>query len=186
MSTADEPLLPRVARGDRAAMQACIDRYGGLVLAIASRFVRGRAEAEDATQEAFIALWRSAGRFDPARASERTFVAMIAKRRIIDQRRAEGRRPSIAPGEHTLERVASEAHVALERLPEAQRAVAALAELPAERREVIHLAVFEGLTQDEIATAKGLPLGTVKSHFRRGLEAVRSALVGRGREGRSS
>ena len=75
-------------------MRACVDRYGSLVWAITSRTIRDRAEAEDAAQEAFIALWKAASRFDPTRSSERTFIAMIVRRRTIDRLRSKARRPT--------------------------------------------------------------------------------------------
>lgn len=99
--------------------------------------------------------------------------------------RASGRRPDVGASDAALDALPSLAHLELERLPEARRAAEALGALPTDRRRVIQLSVFEGLTQDEIASTTGLPLGTVKSHVRRGLEALRQALLGAPREGRS-
>src|SRR5215813_10857739 len=84
-------LLARVAGGDPGAVRDCLARYGGLVWSIARRFEGG--DAEDAVQEIFLDLWRSAARFDPQIASEPAFVAMIARRRLIDRRRTRQRRP---------------------------------------------------------------------------------------------
>ena len=84
----NESILQRVAAGDMAAMQECIDRYGGLVWSLARRLSLSPAEAEDGVQEAFIELWKHAERFDPEVASETTFVSMIARRRLIDRRRS--------------------------------------------------------------------------------------------------
>src|ERR1043165_482447 len=92
-------LLARVAGGDPRAVRDCIARYGGLVWSIARRFEG--ADAEDAVQEIFLDLWKSAARFDPQIASEPAFVAMIARRRLIDRRRTRRRRP-------TTETIASE------------------------------------------------------------------------------
>ncbi|MCX5746449.1 MAG: sigma-70 family RNA polymerase sigma factor, partial [Proteobacteria bacterium] len=89
------PLLARVAVGDRGALRECLDRYGGLVWSIARRFEA--SEAEDAVQEIFVDLWKSAVRYDPEVASEPTFIAMIARRRLIDRRRSRGRRPATEP-----------------------------------------------------------------------------------------
>ena len=185
--TEEELLLPQVARGDRAAMQRCIDRYGGLIWAIALRTLRNQAEAEDATQDAFIALWKSAGRFDPTRASEKVFVAMIARRRIIDRRRS-AKRAERPGSEAELANLANLDHLKMERSSEASRAAQALLDLPEDLQRVIRLAVFDGLTHDEIAASTGIPLGTVKSHVKRGLLAVREALLGskKGKEGRVS
>ena len=75
-----QPLLPRIAAGDQRACRDLVDRYRGLVWTIARRYTRGNAEAEDAAQDVFVDLWRSAHRYDPTAASERTFVAMVARR----------------------------------------------------------------------------------------------------------
>jgi RNA polymerase sigma factor (sigma-70 family) len=74
-------LLQRVAAGDKSAVRDCIDRFGGLVWALARRMSPGAAEAEDAVQEIFMDLWRSSARFDPTIASEPAFVTMVARRR---------------------------------------------------------------------------------------------------------
>ena len=81
-----------VAGGDAGAVRECLDAYGGLVWSLARRLSPGEAEAEDAVQEIFIELWSKAGRYDEGRASETTFVAMIARRRLIDRWRQRGRR----------------------------------------------------------------------------------------------
>lgn len=180
MTTSDEaPLLPRVSSGDRAAMQACVDRYGSLVWTIAIRILRNESDADDATQDTFLALWQSAARFDPSRSNERTFVAMIARRRVVDKKRsADRQRREASSSELELSKVPNAAYEELERGPDAQRVVDALATLPADRRNVLHLSVVNGLTHGEIAQETGLALGTVKSHVRRGLAAVRELLLG--------
>jgi len=81
----NESILARVARGDAKAVRECIDEFGGLVWAIARRMTRSRADAEDAVQEIFIDVWRSAGRFDAAQGSEKVFITTIARRRLIDR-----------------------------------------------------------------------------------------------------
>lgn len=175
VGTVAEPILQRVAAGDRDAIRACIRRFGGLVWSMALKAAGSRAEAEDAVQEVFISLWKSAGRYDPGRASETVFVAMIARRRLIDRQR-KASPPSTSTSEVDLEQVASLDHERLERVAEAQLAAKALRDLPVERREVLRLAIYEGLTHRQIADAMNLPLGTVKSHIRRGLAAVRDTL----------
>lgn len=172
----EEPVLPRVARGDAAAVQACIDRFGGLVWSLARRLSEGGADAEDAVQEIFVDLWKSAGRFDPAVASEAAFVAVIARRRLIDRRRQSRRRPDVEPLPEAVE--ALDEGSAVERSGEAILARKALEQLRPEQRRVLLLGVLQGLSHDEIASVTGMPLGTVKAHARRGLLKVRSILLG--------
>jgi RNA polymerase sigma-70 factor (ECF subfamily) len=169
-------LLQRIAAGDQAAVRDCLDRYGGLVWALARRFLGDSAEAEDAVQEVFVELWRGAGRFDPAQSAEATFVTMIARRRLIDRHRRGRRRPGPEP--LTLDPPARQPDAAdrLEVQDEAGRAARALDQLRDDQRRVLRLAIYHGMSHDEIARATGLPLGTVKTHARRGLLRVRELL----------
>jgi RNA polymerase sigma-70 factor (ECF subfamily) len=174
MQPAPEPaLLPRVAGGDPGAVRDCLARYGGLVWSIARRFEAG--DAEDAVQEIFLDLWRSAARYDPRIASEPAFVAMIARRRLIDRRRTRLRRP-------TTETIAADPPAAdpaprPDSCAEASQAARALDRLRPEQRHVLVLATH-GLSHGEIAERTGMPLGTVKAHARRGLQSIRAALLG--------
>ncbi len=173
----DEPMvLTRVAVREPGAAEAMLDRFGGLVWSLARRLASSSTEAEDAVQEIFADVWNSAGRFDPALGSEVTFVATIARRRLIDRRRRESRRLDQTP---IGEREAGEV-VEVERAPtiseEAARAAAALGQLTADQQRVLRLSIYHGLSHERIATATGLPLGTVKTHARRGLIKVRDIL----------
>jgi RNA polymerase sigma-70 factor (ECF subfamily) len=170
------PVLPDVARGDRAAVGRCMARYGALVWSIARRLSPTPADAEDATQEVFLDLWRSAARFDPARGSEPMFVTMIARRRLIDRLRAmRPRMENELPGlEEWTQQVPQESRV--DRAAEAAIARAALETLPPEQQRVIDLSIVHGLSHSEISTRIGMPLGTVKTLVRRGLIKVRQAL----------
>lgn len=170
-----EDFLPRVARGDASAVEQCIDRYGALIWSIARRFCANPADAEDAVQDVFIALWRNADRFDPERASEVTFVAMITRRRLIDRRRSAKRQGTPAPDADLLS-LPSRDDLRMESASDAKIADQVIRELPEERRHVLSLAIYEGLTHDQISDETGLPLGTVKSHVRRGLLSVREKL----------
>lgn len=168
------PLLPRVAAGDELAVRECLSRYGNLVFSIARRFSRDARDAEDACQDIFVALWRSAASYDPARAEEATFVALIARRRLIDRGRTPGTRaiPNALP-EPGPSGTAMEAYV------DARIAVAALEECSEAQRRVVMLAALHGFTHEEIARELSLPLGTVKSHYARGIERVKRALSAR-------
>ncbi len=170
-----EPLLPRIAAGEDAAVRECIDCYGGLVWSLARRFCPSAADAEDAVQEIFIDLWRSAGRFRAHIGSETLFVATIARRRLIDRLRRHSRAPASDPMD--LSYLADpDAAQAGERASEAALAAKAIGNLPEDQRRVLVLGIVEGRTHSEIAEHTGLPLGTVKTHIRRGLVRVRDAM----------
>ena len=172
-------LLQRVAAGDLSAVQECIDRYGGLVWSLARRFLPGQADAEDAVQEVFIELWKSAERYDPDVAAEPTFVAMIARRRLIDRRRRQSRRIESGPTVPVEDvDVPSEADQirAVEVSDEAARAADALKTLRPEQQHILRLSVYDGWSHQKIADHLQMPLGTVKTHVRRGLIRVRELL----------
>ncbi len=152
-------------------------RYAPLVWTLARRLLHETALVEELVQEIFIELWRSAGRFDPEKGSETTFIATIARRRIIDRQRRAARAPEIGVLEE--DSVAAErdpGQAAVDARDEAQRATQALAQLRPEQRRVILMSVVEGLTHQEISSATGMPLGTVKSHIRRGLDQAAQIL----------
>jgi RNA polymerase sigma-70 factor, ECF subfamily len=166
-------VLQRIASGDSAAVRECIEQYGPLVWSLARRLSRSPSDAEDATQEIFLDIWRSAGRFDASQGSDKLFIAMIARRRLIDRLRKTSAEPPMDPVE-TLESVAwADPGTAPENSVEAEHARRALAELRPEQRQVLELGLLHGLSQSEIAAQLGLPLGTVKSFMRRGLIRVR-------------
>ncbi len=167
-------LLQRVAAGEPEAVRDCVAAYSGLVWSLARRFCPTSSEAEDAAQEIFINLWRSASRFDPAVSSEPTFVSMIARRRLIDRARARQRRPDPAPLVESAAMPAPDPDAA----DEAARAGVALGALAPEQQRVLRLAIHQGLSHEQIAQATGLPLGTVKTNIRRGLIRVRELLTG--------
>jgi RNA polymerase sigma factor (sigma-70 family) len=169
-------LLTSVAAGDPNAVEAFLHRYNGMVYGLARRFCRSAEDAEDATQEIFVEVWKSADRYDASLGSEATFLMTIARRRLIDRARRQGRRPptdlledaAIIPAPPVADR--AELH------DEVDRAQAALQQLRPEQRQVLDLALVEGRTHQEIAMAIGIPLGTVKSHARRGLMKLRALL----------
>ena len=166
-------VLQRIAGGDSTAVRECLEQYGALIWSLARRLTRSPADAEDATQEIFLDIWRSAARFDPSQGSDKVFIAMIARRRLIDRLRKTRTEPATEPIE-TLEGVASaDQSMTSEMTAEAEQAKRALAELRPEQRQVLELGLLHGLTQSEIASRLKLPLGTVKSFMRRGLIKVR-------------
>lgn len=173
-------LLTRIAAGDQSAVPACVARYGPLVWTLAQRRLKNVADAEDAVQEVFIDLWRSAKRFDPRIAKEITFVVMVARRRLIDHVRKEACRPSAAPLDAAPQLdPGTPVGARIELGEEARLAADQLARLPPDAQQVLRLAIFDGLSHGEIAARTSLPLGTVKSLIRRGLDALRQHLKGR-------
>lgn len=168
-------LLQQVAAGESQAVQAVIDAYGGLVWSLARKYFGRSAEAEDAVQDAFIAVWKAADRYDPEVAAESTYIAMIARRRMIDQLRKQGRRLAAQPLDSSPEpEVESSDRLADEE--QVETILKVIDELDPPQPEVIRHSLMEGLTHTEIAQKTGLPLGTVKTHIRRGLIKVREAL----------
>lgn len=171
-----ESILKRIAAGDRNAVEDCLNAYGGLVYSIARKLLANEADAEDAVQEAFIDVWKNAGRFDPLVASEATFIAMIARRRVIDKIRHSGRRISTDPIEEMVQEPGDKGHRRIEISVEASEAAEAMRTLRPEQQQVLRLSIVDGMSHQEIADSTGIPLGTVKTHARRGLLRVREAL----------
>jgi RNA polymerase sigma factor (sigma-70 family) len=171
-----ESVLSRVSRGDAGGIAACIDEFGSLVWALARRMSPKRDEAEDAVQEIFMDLWKSAARFDPQRGSEKVFITMIARRRLIDRLRRDAQQPEFASTDDLDVIGFAEPGTRGEVCIEAERAAAAVAELKADQQRVIELAVMQGLSHGEISARTGMPLGTVKTQMRRGLIRVREML----------
>jgi RNA polymerase sigma factor (sigma-70 family) len=170
-------ILERIGEGDALAVQECIDQYGGLVWSVARRLLGNHSEAEDAVQDVFVELWKSAERFDPKLSSEKSFVVMVARRRIIDRLRRYTRRIDTHSVEDDLVEPASDEHHDIERSAEATMAARALEDLPEARRQVLELSIYQGMSHSEIADAIDMPIGTVKSHITRGLAAVREVLL---------
>jgi RNA polymerase sigma-70 factor, ECF subfamily len=164
----DEALVALVARGEEEGLAALYDRYDRTAYGLALRILRDPALAEDAVQEAFLSLWKTAGRFVPERARAGTWILTLVHRRAVDLVRREERRRAdpIESAPETADASAEEAPwLRLER----ERVQAALATLPDPQREAIELAYYGGFTQAELADRLGQPLGTIKSRMFAGL-----------------
>ena len=168
--------LQRIASGDRGAVQECLDTYGGLVWSIARKLLRNSDDAEDAVQEIFVDVWKNAGRYDEAQSSETTFIAMIARRRVIDRIRHSTRRISADSLDDVLLEPFTRADKAMQMSVEANEAAEAMRTLRPEQQQVLRLSIIQGMSHQEISDATGMPLGTVKTHARRGLTQVREVL----------
>ena len=172
-----DSLFVRVAAGDGGAVKEVMDRFGGLVWSLARRSCFNPADAEDATQEIFLDLWKSADRYDPSKGSETLFVAMIARRRLIDRIRRQGREPRMDDVDEVGFDLASADETDAETYAEATIAAKAVAMLKPAQKKVLELGLLKGLSHSEIAEATGMPLGTVKTQMRRGLIRVREIMT---------
>lgn len=163
-------ILQRISEGDRSAVAECLDEYGGLVWSLARRYLGAHADAEDATQDIFLSIWSSAGRFDPARGSEPAFVATIAHRRLIDIKRSARVRQTVS-----LERAAEPTSGDSQELfrSDSEMASKALQHLPSDERETMQMAVRYGLSHAQIARATDQPIGTIKTRLRRAMKRLR-------------
>jgi RNA polymerase sigma factor (sigma-70 family) len=175
MAETDEELLAAIARGDDRALGELYDRLGGVAYRLAVRVLRDPALAQDAVQDGFLAAWRTAAAFDPARGKASTWLLTLVHRRAVDVVRREDRRRAeplddapVPAGDATDE----SAEVREER----RRVQAALAQLPPDQREALELAYYGGLSQSELAERLGVPLGTVKSRMFTGLSKLRDLL----------
>ena len=170
--TADDELADAFAAGGDASLDAVYRRYGSLVHGYCVKTV-GPERAGDATQETFVAAWRTRDRFDPTRGSLGAWLLGIARYKAIDQVRAVQRVDRLAQRVVELEapRTGELAEVAEQLL-----VADALASLPERPREILELAFFSDLTHAQIAESTGYPLGTIKSDIRRALQRLRRDL----------
>ena len=177
----DEALVALVARGDENALAATYDRFSRIAYGLALRVLRDSALAQDAVQDAFLAVWRGAAGFDPARAKPSTWILTIVHRRAVDLVRREDRRRG-EPLESAPQAVGETTEHEAE-LRDKRRVVQdALRQLPDEQREAIELAYYGGYTQSELAERLGQPLGTIKSRMFAGLSRLRDLLTDAGVE----
>jgi RNA polymerase sigma-70 factor (ECF subfamily) len=169
-------VLTRIAAGDANALRQCIEQFGNLVWSIARRLTRTRADAEDAVQEIFTDIWRSAARFDPRQGSETVFVATIARRRLIDRLRRVSNQGTTESTDAVESLEWADPGIHAETSAEARTAARAVMQLRPEQRQVLELGLLQGLSHSEIAEALRMPLGTVKTMMRRGLIQVRQLM----------
>ncbi|BAL89632.1 putative RNA polymerase ECF-subfamily sigma factor [Actinoplanes missouriensis 431] len=170
--SSDDELAERLRDGDEKALRTVYDRHGAAVLYLAQRLLGNRADAEDVTQVTFVAAWTGRDTFDPRRGTLLGWLLGIARRKAVDRLRSAERQDRVTetvraqlapPGElESPERIVDRLVVADE-----------LGRLPAEQRRTLELAFFDDLTHPQIAAVTGLPLGTVKSHIRRGMANLR-------------
>jgi RNA polymerase sigma-70 factor (ECF subfamily) len=176
---ADEDLLTLVERGDADAFEVVYDRHSRVAFSLAFRLLGDRQAAEDLVQDAFLSVWRGAGGYSPSRGSVRNWLLSILHNRGVDRLRTLG---AMSRRQDALEQVElrrpdepDAAALGIERVL-AGTIRQELGALPTEQHEVLKLAYYGGFTHHEIAEMLSLPLGTVKSRMRLGLERLRRGL----------
>ena len=181
---ADEDLMALIADADADAYEVVYDRHADAAFALAHRILGSRAAADDACQDAWMAAWRSASRYDPRLGSVRSWLLTVVHHRAIDHvRRMTRLRDRTVADDAAAERVAGDDDTEALALAANEREVAAglLEELSGDQRAVVELAFYSGYSHSEIADILELPLGTVKGRMRAGLEKLRHHLEGAGR-----
>jgi RNA polymerase sigma factor (sigma-70 family) len=171
----DEAVLALIARSDEQALAELYRRFDRIAYGLAFRILRDDALAQDAVQEAFLGVWRAAGRFSAERAKPSTWVLTLVHRRAVDLVRREERRRT-EPLQPDTEPPGPQAPDEAELLTQRQAVRSALGDLPPEQREAIELAYYGGYTQSEVAERLGQPLGTIKSRMFTGLARLRETL----------
>ena len=179
----DEALLQRLSYRDLEAFRSLYDRYGDLVYSAVLRIVRDVHIAQDMVQEVFLRIWRRPESYVAQRGRFSTWLISVARNRAVDEVRARNRRyrhETASPEQQERELPSSDDNdpaLTAELADQRRLVLAALADLPPEQRQVIELAYFGGLTQQEIAQKLSQPLGTVKTRIRLGMQKLRTALT---------
>ncbi|MDQ3257727.1 MAG: sigma-70 family RNA polymerase sigma factor [Acidobacteriota bacterium] len=179
-SPTDVEMLHAVARGDETAFAALHDRYAHILFGLMLRILHSRVDAEDVLQEVFLQVWQRAANFDETRGRPFTWLVTLARSRAIDRLRSSNARDRVASeaAYDVMETVGDAGDEAM--LAENRDVVRhALAAIPEDQRRTLHLAYFEGLTQTEIASQLGEPLGTVKTRMRSGMTKLRDLIGNR-------
>lgn len=180
-STENDPhgrltILERIAAGEKSAVEECIKTYGGLVWKIARKHAFNNEDAEDAVQEIFTSIWMNAHRFDAEKSPESAFVCLLAKRKSIDLFRKHRRERQETELVETggADKHAHDGHRNVLLNMDLKPVVEALRNLPEKENELIKSSIFNGNSHQEIADIFQIPLGTVKSKIRRGINKIRS------------
>ncbi|MGW3613639.1 RNA polymerase sigma factor [Micromonospora sp. NPDC005163] len=177
-ASGQEPDLPvddlalRFRAGDEVALREAYDRYGRAVLHLATSMLANRSDAEDVTQATFVGAWLGRETFDPAKGSLIGWLLGIGRRKVIDRMRATARETRVV---ETVRQLPEPAQSGPDPDRVVDRLVVAdeLARLPDDQRRMLELAFYDDLTHQQIAAVTGVPLGTVKSHIRRGMASLK-------------
>ena len=173
MENEDWIVMQQVAQGKESALRTLYDRFGNLVFRNACQVLGSVSESEDATQEVFVQIWRTADRYDPTRSKLITWVMLISRRMFIDRLRRRMVRPNSISLNQDLHDVAS-ADTQNNEIKEGSAAIRRrMSELPELQREVIERVYLQGYSLREVAEQRNMPVGTIKSALSRGLGRLR-------------
>lgn len=176
---ADAALIAKMRSGDESALSTLYDRYSPMLFGVLMRVLNDRQAAEEVLQDLFLQLWRNADQFDPNRGSLPAWLMVIGRNRAISRLRGRRDREVLEEEEGDFAGTfASPQNIEDEaaRNQMARNVSTALQQLPAEQRQAVELAYFEGMTQSEIASKTGIPLGTVKTRVRTAMQTLRQVL----------
>ena len=163
-----DSILKLIAKGEDRSFNLLIEKYGNLVWSIGRKFLYKESDVEDAVQEVFIAIWKAAEKFDHTKASEVTFISMIARRRFIDYLRKVSKHRNLQSiDEDNGQELFKES--ILNESTDLQLIKDAIGTLEIADQELLNLSVYQGYSHSEIAKLLNIPLGTVKTRIRRNL-----------------
>ena len=165
----NDSILARIAAGEDGSFELLIEKYGNLVWSIGKKFLYRQSDVEDAVQEVFIAIWKSADKFDSSKAKEITFVSMIARRRFIDHLRKISKHKNLESIDEDNSGHQLYKESILNESTDLQLIKNAIKNLDIDDQELLKLSIYQGYSHSEISKLLNLPLGTVKTKIRRNL-----------------
>ena len=165
----NDSILARIAAGEDGSFELLIEKYGNLVWSIGKKFLYRQSDVEDAVQEVFIAIWKSADKFDSSKAKEITFVSMIARRRFIDHLRKISKHKHLESIDQDNSTHQLYKESMLNESTDLQLIKNAIKSLDIDDQELLNLSIYQGYSHSEISKLLNLPLGTVKTKIRRNL-----------------
>ena len=165
----NESILARIADGENGSFELLIEKYGNLVWSIGKKFLYRQSDLEDAVQEVFIAIWKSADKYDASKAKEITFVSMIARRRFIDHLRKISKHKILESIDDDNSGHQLYKESLLNESTDLQLVKNAIQSLDIDDQELLNLSVYQGYSHSEISKLLNIPLGTVKTRIRRNL-----------------
>ena len=165
----NDSILARIAAGEDGSFELLIEKYGNLVWSIGKKFLYRQSDVEDAVQEVFIAIWKSADKFDSSKAKEITFVSMIARRRFIDHLRKISKHKNLESIDEDNSTHQLYKESMLNESTDLQLIKNAIKSLDIDDQELLNLSIYQGYSHAEISKLLNLPLGTVKTRIRRNL-----------------